>query len=114
MMDYYYSFFSDVYSSHTSSSFSPSLSDGVATPNSLIQDTENNHRLREDDDDENEAEQQTRLKKIKYDPEQAENGKCETTSNGIQSNGDGTYHCQFCDKSFPRLGYLKKHEQVCK
>lgn len=25
---------------------------------------------------------------------------------------EGSYHCQFCDKSFPRLGYLKKHEQV--
>ncbi|EAT37714.1 AAEL010310-PA, partial [Aedes aegypti] len=25
---------------------------------------------------------------------------------------DGTYRCQFCDKTFPRLGYLKKHEQV--
>lgn len=23
-----------------------------------------------------------------------------------------SYKCQFCDKSFPRLGYLKKHEQV--
>lgn len=25
---------------------------------------------------------------------------------------DGTYSCQFCSKTFPRLGYLKKHEQV--
>lgn len=23
------------------------------------------------------------------------------------------YQCQFCDKAFPRLSYLKKHEQVC-
>lgn len=23
-----------------------------------------------------------------------------------------SYKCQFCEKSFPRLGYLKKHEQV--
>lgn len=22
------------------------------------------------------------------------------------------YQCQFCDKAFPRLSYLKKHEQV--
>ncbi|KFB51180.1 hypothetical protein ZHAS_00019440 [Anopheles sinensis] len=29
-----------------------------------------------------------------------------------KSNLDSTtYHCQFCEKSFPRLGYLKKHEQ---
>lgn len=27
---------------------------------------------------------------------------------------DGSYHCQFCEKTFPRLGYLKKHEQVNK
>lgn len=25
---------------------------------------------------------------------------------------NSSYKCQFCDKSFPRLGYLKKHEQV--
>lgn len=23
------------------------------------------------------------------------------------------YACQFCDKAFPRLSFLKKHEQVC-
>lgn len=33
-------------------------------------------------------------------------------SNATNSNAEGSYHCQFCDKSFPRLGYLKKHEQV--
>ncbi|XP_036330098.1 zinc finger protein 423 homolog [Rhagoletis pomonella] len=34
------------------------------------------------------------------------------TSDGIKgTNVDGSYQCQFCDKSFPRLGYLKKHEQ---
>ena len=32
-------------------------------------------------------------------------------------NADGTnatapYPCQFCDRTFPRLSYLKKHEQV--
>lgn len=26
--------------------------------------------------------------------------------------GASSYKCQFCEKSFPRLGYLKKHEQV--
>ncbi|XP_049315833.1 zinc finger protein 423 homolog, partial [Bactrocera dorsalis] len=34
------------------------------------------------------------------------------TGDGIKgSNVDGSYQCQFCEKSFPRLGYLKKHEQ---
>lgn len=33
-------------------------------------------------------------------------------SNSTNNNVEGSYHCQFCDKSFPRLGYLKKHEQV--
>lgn len=41
------------------------------------------------------------------------------TGDGIKSgsnaaSADGSYQCQFCDKSFPRLGYLKKHEQVSK
>lgn len=30
----------------------------------------------------------------------------------LNANGDGSYKCQFCKKVFPRLGYLKKHEQV--
>lgn len=34
-------------------------------------------------------------------------------SNATNSNSvEGSYHCQFCSKTFPRLGYLKKHEQV--
>ncbi|XP_011193784.1 zinc finger protein 423 homolog isoform X2 [Zeugodacus cucurbitae] len=34
------------------------------------------------------------------------------TGDGIKgSSVDGSYQCQFCEKSFPRLGYLKKHEQ---
>lgn len=32
----------------------------------------------------------------------------------IGKDNTGCYQCQFCDKSFPRLGYLKKHEQVSK
>lgn len=34
-----------------------------------------------------------------------------TKKNGKPSS-NCSYQCQFCDKSFPRLGYLKKHEQV--
>lgn len=34
-------------------------------------------------------------------------------SSKMKIGSDGSYHCQFCDKTFPRLGYLKKHEQVC-
>lgn len=30
----------------------------------------------------------------------------------VDGGVEGTYQCQFCDKTFPRLGYLKKHEQV--
>lgn len=30
----------------------------------------------------------------------------------LPANGEGSYKCQFCKKVFPRLGYLKKHEQV--
>ncbi|XP_075168780.1 zinc finger protein Lobe [Haematobia irritans] len=32
-------------------------------------------------------------------------------NNAASAGADGSYQCQFCDKSFPRLGYLKKHEQ---
>lgn len=35
-----------------------------------------------------------------------------TAATVTPTRGEGTYQCQFCDKSFPRLGYLKKHEQV--
>lgn len=35
-----------------------------------------------------------------------------TGNNNGQANSGSSYPCQFCDKSFPRLGYLKKHEQV--
>jgi len=34
------------------------------------------------------------------------------TGEGIKSRGDGSYQCQFCEKTFPRLGYLKHHVQV--
>lgn len=131
--------FADIYSSHTSSSFSPSPSDGAATPNSLIHDRENNRLNDNTITDENECS----VKKSKVSEHQLkkgdknycakekhtkiggggggeENGKGTTDGNGgigngttvPHQNGEGTYHCQFCDKSFPRLGYLKKHEQV--
>ena len=45
--------------------------------------------------------------------ENGEKLKYERTGNKTKIGKDGCYQCQFCDKSFPRLGYLKKHEQVC-
>jgi len=110
--------FADLFSSHTSSSFSPSLSDGIATPNSLIHDNESSvvttngtspavktvttqlvnsghrghhRRIKNNNNNNNDV------------------GKTTTDKDG---KGDGNYNCPFCDKSFPRLGYLKKHEQV--
>lgn len=38
--------------------------------------------------------------------------KLSSSQNNPHHTADGSYQCQFCDKSFPRLGYLKKHEQV--
>lgn len=32
--------------------------------------------------------------------------------NADGSNATAPYPCQFCDRTFPRLSYLKKHEQV--
>ncbi|XP_018793118.1 PREDICTED: zinc finger protein 423 homolog [Bactrocera latifrons] len=50
----------------------------------------------------------TKLRKI----ERVETKFDKLTGDGIKgSNVDGSYQCQFCEKSFPRLGYLKKHEQ---
>lgn len=153
-----------MYSSHTSLSFSPSLSEGAATPNSKIHhETEqnllndNNNALVENsnftkkhqnnnllcDDKEIDV---TSLKSAPQMDSMSKNitmkstgkvaascdgsnlgsmkttnssntpiktnGKSKTASN--VANGEGSYHCQFCDKTFPRLGYLKKHEQVCR
>lgn len=130
-----YFIFTDIYSSHTSSSFSPSPSDGggvgggTATPNSLILDRENN-RLNDKTHAasvvvEENGNLERLAKKSKVSNELSgkvgssgvgvDNKTIATTGdgkNGAQVNGEGTYHCQFCDKSFPRLGYLKKHEQV--
>lgn len=99
--------------SQTSSSFSPSLSEGATTPNSIIHDTENNRLSGGNvDDDANESP----IKKLKVEDEKGEKYATTVSKEHHSSNGgvEGTYHCQFCDKSFPRLGYLKKHEQVSK
>lgn len=91
---------SDIFSSHTSSSFSPSLSDDIGTPNSIVNESDLNQK----------AETDLNQEKNK---EKCENGKnVEKTKQDGGRNGEGSYHCQFCDKTFPRLGYLKKHEQV--
>lgn len=45
-------------------------------------------------------------------PSNTNNNNNNTSNNNNNNNVEGSYHCQFCDKSFPRLGYLKKHEQV--
>lgn len=120
--------FADIYSSHTSSSFSPSPSDGgAATPNSLILDRENN-RLNDNASSvstittEDNANGRSVLKKARIEPSgkggvsgtaHAKSTGGDNGKNGVHhANGEGTYHCQFCEKSFPRLGYLKKHEQV--
>ena len=128
-------FLSDIYSSHTSSSFSPSISDGAATPNSLIQDRESK-RINSDIIEENGNERSVKKSKLSElcgkSVDKSNEGKAvndgkirgvESDAKGVGSgngvsgkggkqNGKGTYQCQFCDKSFPRLGYLKKHEQV--
>lgn len=97
----------DIYSSHTSSSFSPSPSEGAETPNSLIHDAENNRLTANIEENGNER----AMKKSKLNENCLKSDK-PTLVDGVQQNGEGTYHCQFCEKSFPRLGYLKKHEQV--
>lgn len=143
-----------MYSSHTSLSYSPSLSEGAATPNSKIHhDTEqnllndNNNALVENSnftkkhknntslctdkqiDVKSATVQKTmkstgkitdgegnnKLLSLKTNPNATSlksNGKSASKLTSNAANGEGSYHCQFCDKTFPRLGYLKKHEQV--
>lgn len=178
-------FISDIYSSHTSLSYSPSLSEGATTPNSLTpHDTtvnDNNNASNENCTNFNNRKSHHRLatheKENSTDPHTTDTGNSDTGINerrkmakstgvtslppnadtiafasthkmmatmtttaaaaatttpstmtttatkingksklvsapGGNNNGEGSYHCQFCDKSFPRLGYLKKHEQV--
>lgn len=159
-----------MYSTHTSSSYSPSISDGTLTPNSQQQQQPQQqqahpHPLGEDaTTEESKANGDTavtgdrepskvgkrpalhhhhhhhyhhqqalkianKLRKINKEAKQAGVAGAGTpaagaggggaghkfdklTGEGIKSRGDGSYQCQFCDKSFPRLGYLKHHVQV--
>ncbi|MEQ2308120.1 hypothetical protein AMECASPLE_024866, partial [Ameca splendens] len=48
-------------------------------------------------------------------PSQMPDGCCDlgTATGGEEEGGAGLpYPCQFCDKSFSRLSYLKRHEQI--
>jgi hypothetical protein len=74
--------FAELYSSHSSISF-PSSS------NSTSEEMETTNEIDVDDP----------IKKEKKDK-------------SSKFKGASSYKCQFCEKSFPRLGYLKKHEQV--
>ncbi|KAH8384877.1 hypothetical protein KR093_011247, partial [Drosophila rubida] len=180
------SFYSDMYSTHTSSSYSPSISDGTLTPNSqqphpqllaagedpnaeqskLNGDTATTAAADEEQERDREREREREPPKLKrpahlhhhhhhhYHHQQAlkianklrkinkeaklsgptaaagggggggggagagggNSGAAaakfdKLTGDGIKSRGDGSYQCQFCEKSFPRLGYLKHHVQ---
>ncbi|KRG00300.1 uncharacterized protein Dwil_GK22937 [Drosophila willistoni] len=164
------SFYSDMYSTHTSSSYSPSISDGTLTPNShhhlpasavsgLSEDLQTEHKAHADRDQKDPAQlfkpkrpshfhhhhhhhyhhQQAlkianKLRKINKEANKMGSGSGtgatedgatgiggvssdattkfdKLTGESIKSRGDGSYQCQFCDKSFPRLGYLKHHVQ---
>lgn len=83
----------ELYSSHTSSSFP--ASEGFATPNSYTNDLDMKEKTMENDE---------KSDKI--------SSKMDKSNKGSKNGKDGCYQCQFCDKKFPRLGYLKKHEQV--
>lgn len=78
-----FSWITELYSSHTSISFPSSINSNTSS-----------------DMETNGVEGDESIKKEKKD-------KLGKFKGGISS-----YKCQFCDKSFPRLGYLKKHEQV--
>ncbi|XP_052899805.1 uncharacterized protein LOC128306360 [Anopheles moucheti] len=144
------SFCSELYSSHTSSSFSPSISDGMTTPNSITNDAPDGALLALGTADEKPFRQQGnnhpahhihprhqhhvhhRRTAGGHASSAKEGGKASlkhhhqlnnnnnssshnhnnNNNNGSNSKGlNSTYHCQFCEKTFPRLGYLKKHEQ---
>lgn len=59
-------------------------------------------------------ERQGRIISPSTDSQQPQKGSAKNKlTSQINANGEGSYKCQFCKKVFPRLGYLKKHEQVC-
>ncbi|XP_050098248.1 zinc finger protein 423 homolog [Anopheles aquasalis] len=147
----------ELYSPHTSSSFSPSMSDGMATPNSLTNETQDGgtlldsvgekvstfrpgstphshhhhhhhhlhhhgrhlHYRRSVAGKEGKASRAHHHHNNNNNNSSSHNhnnhgtggGGGNNHTNSNSKNADGTYHCQFCDKTFPRLGYLKKHEQ---
>ncbi|KAH8284763.1 hypothetical protein KR054_000703, partial [Drosophila jambulina] len=155
------SFYSDMYSTHTSSSYSPSISDGTMTPNSHHlpgaptsagasgqEDHQHHHhsegKLNGGPDNEELVKPKrlphfhhhhhhhyhhqqalkiaNKLRKINKEAKMGAGGGGagsggagskfdKLTGEGIKARGDGSYQCQFCDKSFPRLGYLKHHVQ---
>lgn len=162
-----------MYSTHTSSSYSPSISDGTLTPNSqqphpqaqgddggAEESKANGDTAKGEDERDREPASKAKrpahalhhhhhhhyhhqqalkiankLRKINKEAKLAQGGTAaaaaaaagagagtgiagaaskfdKLTAEGIKSRGDGSYQCQFCDKSFPRLGYLKHHVQV--
>ncbi|XP_035790632.1 zinc finger protein 423 homolog isoform X2 [Anopheles albimanus] len=151
----------ELYSPHTSSSFSPSMSDGMATPNSLTNETQDgiggalldsvgekasafrpgstphshhhhHHHLhhhgrhlhyrrsvagkegkasRAHHHHHNNNNSSSHNHNNQHGTGAGGGGGGNNHTNSNSKNADGTYHCQFCDKTFPRLGYLKKHEQ---
>lgn len=114
----YLLFFSELYSTHTSTSYSPSISDGDGggrTPNSCVNEDES-HRPVENGEIKSEtgSEPPTRNHHNHHRHHHHFHHRSkEHKSGGAAGNGNtGSYNCQFCEKTFPRLGYLKKHEQV--
>lgn len=119
---------SESYSTHTSCSFSPSIADsdngGIATPNSSVNDAAGDTKHPTETNksgDDNNSEQQVTIKNNNETRHHHHNHHHHHHKNGCSKTGKsssnipnhtGTYNCQFCDKTFPRLGYLKKHEQV--
>ncbi|XP_049547208.1 zinc finger protein 423 homolog [Anopheles darlingi] len=121
----------ELYSPHTSSSFSPSMSDGMATPNSLTNETQDGisgagtlldvagekpSAFRPGSTPHSHSHHHHHHHHLHHHGRhlhyrRSVAGKEGKHTNSNSKNADGTYHCQFCDKTFPRLGYLKKHEQ---